>query len=175
MKDCIDHGRSKSLTKEGYALQWVPHLKKMKRLHQIVCAEKHSIRLEDVAEGNVVRHKCDNPRCINPEHLEYGSVGDNNRDTSKRGRTTKVQAHHRLLTDAQAQAIREAYVPRKVTMRDLAQQYGVSAQTICDIINGVNYGTLTNNEELRGDPRSIPEDAQFPEGWHRAGIDPRWP
>ena len=32
-----------------------------------------------------------------------------------------------------------------------------------------------HNEELRGDPRSIPEDAQFPEGWHRAGIDPRWP
>lgn len=36
-------------------------------------------------------------------------------------------------------------------------------------------GTLTNNEELRGDPRSIPEDAQFPEGWHRAGLDPHWP
>lgn len=36
-------------------------------------------------------------------------------------------------------------------------------------------GTQTSNEELRGDPRSIPEDAQFPEGWHRAGLDPRWP
>lgn len=34
----------------------------------------------------VIRHRCDVPRCVNPEHLQAGSVADNNRDRDERGR-----------------------------------------------------------------------------------------
>jgi len=31
-------------------------------------------------EDEVVRHRCHNRLCINPEHLEEGSMADNKRD-----------------------------------------------------------------------------------------------
>lgn len=42
-----------------------------------------------VIEGQVVRHKCDNPQCVNPFHLLTGSQADNMQDSIKRGRFDK--------------------------------------------------------------------------------------
>jgi len=40
----------------------------------------------DGAHGVVVRHKCDNRLCVNPDHLELGSQSDNVKDMYKRNR-----------------------------------------------------------------------------------------
>jgi len=37
----------------------------------------------------VIRHTCDNPACINPQHLIMGTQQDNIRDRTMRGRTAK--------------------------------------------------------------------------------------
>lgn len=40
----------------------------------------------DIPPGALVRHRCDNPPCWNPDHLLVGSYGDNARDMVDRGR-----------------------------------------------------------------------------------------
>jgi len=39
--------------------------------------------------GMVVMHKCDNPECTNPNHLELGTQKQNMKDCSSRGRLNK--------------------------------------------------------------------------------------
>lgn len=39
----------------------------------------------DGYHGTVVRHKCDNPGCVNPDHLELGTQADNVDDMIERG------------------------------------------------------------------------------------------
>lgn len=81
-----------------------------------------------IGDGVVVRHRCDNPRCVNPHHLELGSVADNVRDMDERGRRSKK------LSKASVAAIRRELGggnPR--SQRAIALQYGVSQAQISNI------------------------------------------
>jgi len=40
----------------------------------------------DIPDGLLVLHKCDNPRCVNIEHLYLGTQKENARDRDSRGR-----------------------------------------------------------------------------------------
>lgn len=61
--------------------------------------------------GLVIRHRCDNPPCVNPAHLEIGTVADNARDMVERGRAKPSMVHGSRvgtskLTEADVTALR---------------------------------------------------------------------
>jgi hypothetical protein len=46
------------------------------------------------ADGLFACHSCDNPNCVNPEHLWWGTALENNRDASRKGRLKQAPASH---------------------------------------------------------------------------------
>lgn len=88
-----------------------------------------------IPAGLVVRHTCDNPPCCNPAHLLLGTVKDNSRDMSERGRSVRGERNHRTkLTAEQVQAIRARYATGEVSYGRLAREYGLSKAGVYNIV-----------------------------------------
>lgn len=56
-----------------------------------------------IPDGLVVRHKCDNPACCNPHHLELGTQKDNLDDATKRGRLDRGKRYRDMWLRIQAE------------------------------------------------------------------------
>ena len=52
---------------------------------------------EDIPSGMVVCHRCDNPRCVRPDHLFVGTRSDNSQDMSRKGRAGKSNQWRRVV------------------------------------------------------------------------------
>ncbi len=76
----------------------------------------------EIPAGLMVLHSCDNPPCINADHLRLGTALDNVADMVTRGR----QRHTAKLTVDDVRAIRRS----DATAVSLAVIYGVSDRTI---------------------------------------------
>ncbi|WP_438768078.1 HNH endonuclease [Kushneria sp. TE3] len=53
--------------------------------HRVAYCRANGLEIEDIS-GKLVRHACDNPACVNPEHLSLGDHADNMMDKMHRGR-----------------------------------------------------------------------------------------
>jgi len=86
-------------------------------------------------ESLQVRHICDNPSCINPEHLELGTHRDNMRDKKIRDRVKGERHPKAKLTEKDVLAIRMSTVSQSQLARDL----GLNQSFIGKIRNRVNW------------------------------------
>lgn len=60
-----------------------------------------------ILPGTVIRHTCDNPPCVRPDHLLSGTHGDNIRDRDERLRTARGERSNKSdLTEADVKNIR---------------------------------------------------------------------
>lgn len=50
------------------------------------------IHNEESSQDMCVLHSCDNPPCVNPDHLSLGTRDDNNKDRAAKGRTVSFNA-----------------------------------------------------------------------------------
>lgn len=135
---CIEHTQKSS---SGYGRS--TYKCKPTTLHRIVYVKHNNLSLEDI-DGEVVRHTCDNPRCINPKHLVRGTQKDNMRDMQERGRQFNqygVANHNSKLTMEDVAYIRENYKPRCKMFGGaaLARRFGLHPKSISPIIRQVNW------------------------------------
>jgi hypothetical protein len=106
--------------------------------------------IQPIPEGLVVCHKCDNPICCNPDHLFIGTVADNNSDKMKKGRwkggrkigtgAGEKNPNSKLIIQ-QVLEIRKK-INNGYTIRQLAEEYDVSFQTISSIVNKETWSCI---------------------------------
>ena len=77
-----------------------------------------------IPDGMKVLHRCDNPPCVNPNHLFLGTLRDNTQDMLIKRR------HLEILLPAQIAELTERYRAGNISEQQLAKEYGVSQQTI---------------------------------------------
>ena len=86
-----------------------------------------------IPQGMVIMHSCDNPPCVNPEHLRVATKGENNTDTANKNRHNYGTDHwNGRLTQKDIDAVRSS----KETKASLSRKYGVSYSHIWRIIHG---------------------------------------
>lgn len=75
----------------------------------------------ELKEDDCLLHKCDNRKCVNPDHLFVGTRADNNYDKTKKGRQAKGEKLGKL-RECDILEIRRSCEDSKV----LAEKYKVS-------------------------------------------------
>jgi len=113
----------------------IKDLGKQKRAHRTSWEIHHG----QISDGLEVCHKCDNPSCVNPDHLFLGTHKDNMQDAFRKGRLKQVFTVK--LTPDDVRFIRQNYV--RGSGKILAAQFGVRGNTVTRIARGETRKEVT--------------------------------
>lgn len=103
----------------------------------------------EIPHGADVRHRCDTPLCVNPDHLETGTRLDNMRDACERGRMAIGERTGAARLTAEAViAIRREYPRTERRIAELCREYGVTRRSIFRARSGETWRHLPPVDEI---------------------------
>jgi hypothetical protein len=100
------------------------------------------LNVGEIPEGHVVRHKCRNRNCVNPEHLETGTVLQNNQDMIRDGTIHKPKGELNGRVKLTENQVREIRLRSNELQRKLAEEYNVGITTISAVITRKTWSHL---------------------------------
>ncbi len=111
---------------------------------KVVMAHRLSYELTfgEIPDGMEVCHKCDNPCCVNPNHLFVGTRQDNIDDREHKGRNVTFIGEEQPMSKLTKKAVKDARWERAykgTSFQTLADKYGVSKKTMINAVKGVTW------------------------------------
>lgn len=101
-----------------------------------------------IPAGLSVLHRCDNPACVNPDHLFVGTQKDNVADMLRKGRGNrpKGERHHQAkLSAAEVRTIYAQMHDSNACATWTAQEFGVARSTVWKIATGRLWVSVTHH------------------------------
>lgn len=143
----------RAINGKGYGTLTVDH--KTERAHRLMFKLFYQVDID----GWCVLHKCDNPLCINPEHLFLGTLADNMQDAMRKGRlkvpTSSLFGEANpaaVLTQADVNVIRD-HLRAGATQAQIAILFGVSESNISRIKRGETWKPAETQKETKDDTK----------------------
>ena len=130
-----------ALNHGGYGI--ISCARKTKFAHRVAWELKNG----EIPNGMIICHHCDNPCCINVEHLFLGTDALNSQDKVKKGRQgrsslTGEKCGSAKLKNSQVHEIRRLFLTGKYKMYFLAKKFNVSDGTISMIVNNKTWRNI---------------------------------
>lgn len=111
-----------------------------------------------IEHGKSICHRCDNPACVNPDHLFIGTHKENMMDAAKKGRMasgerngtkTKPETRPRgelcsfaKLNEHAVKELRKEYSMGGITMEKIALKHGITTVTAWKVINRKSWAHI---------------------------------
>lgn len=96
-----------------------------------------------IPDGMVVMHKCDNPSCVNPQHLSVGTFKDNTADMISKGRKINRPVRGERCGNAVLTAEKVRFIRRSsLTNAELSRLFGTAPNTIRSVRTGKNWSHI---------------------------------
>lgn len=102
-----------------------------------------------IPAGLYVLHHCDNPRCVNPDHLFLGTIADNTADMMAKGRDNPRRGErspHHKLTEEDVREIRSS----SLSGAAMARKFQMGEAEISRIRRGVRWKHVHAQEKANG-------------------------
>lgn len=123
---------------KGYGLVRLPG-------HRAVKAHRLSFQLYNFDPGRLqVNHRCDNPLCVNPDHLYVGTQKENVADRIARGRSASGERNGKAKLNApKVRVIHRLLEQGYLSKSEIADLFAVNRKVISKIASGTNWSQVT--------------------------------
>jgi hypothetical protein len=118
---------------DGYGYFRPQHICKTQKAHRI----SYELTFGKIPDKICVLHRCDNRKCVNPNHLFLGTKQDNTSDMRNKGRgwnPVGVEVKCAKLDENKVRVIRDLFRDGKY-QTEIAKLFGVDSSTISTIVN----------------------------------------